>query len=49
MGARPRAALLSLVLPESIDVADVDSLLRPVIPAEVYADRGVARDGGPGR
>jgi thiamine-monophosphate kinase len=44
MGARPRAALLSLVLPESLEVADVDRLLDGLVP---LAERhGVAIVGG---
>jgi thiamine-monophosphate kinase len=44
MGARPRAALLSLVLPESLDVIEVDQLLDGLLP---LADaHGVALVGG---
>ena len=44
MGARPRAALLSLVLPESLDVTEVDQLLDGLLPlAEAH---GVALVGG---
>jgi thiamine-monophosphate kinase len=44
MGARPRAALLSLVLPESLDVTEIDHLLDGLLP---LADaHGVALVGG---
>ena len=44
MGARPRAALLSLVLPESLAVSDVDQLLDGLLP--LAAVHGVAVIGG---
>jgi len=44
MGARPRAALLSLVLPESVDAAAIDSLLDGLLP--LAAAHGVAVVGG---
>ena len=44
MGARPRAALLSLVLPESLDVAGVDHLLEGLL--ALAAAHGVAVIGG---
>jgi len=44
MGARPRAALLSLVLPESVDADAIDSLLDGLLP--LAAAHGVAVVGG---
>jgi thiamine-monophosphate kinase len=44
MGARPRAALLSLVLPESLDVEEVDRLVDGVL--AVATAHGVAIIGG---
>jgi thiamine-monophosphate kinase len=44
MGAEPRAALLSLVLPDSIDVTDVDGIVDGVL--AVAADHRVALVGG---
>jgi thiamine-monophosphate kinase len=44
MGARPRAALLSLVLPESVDAEAIDALLDGLLP--LAAAHGVAVVGG---
>jgi thiamine-monophosphate kinase len=44
MGAEPRAALLSLVLPDSIDVADIDAIVDGVL--ALAAEHRVALVGG---